>query len=233
MKRILSLFAIIFIVSSCSSRSCQIEPEAPIMEVPVVIEKPTPSPCIPRKKIVIDPGHGGDDFGTQTLIKPTYKEKNLNLATAKMLQDYLRQLGYEVLMTRNKDFFISLEKRSQFANAQKSDLFVSVHYNSAPSSKAEGIEIFYYWGDKNKERVQASKNLAETVLKHIIGTTKAKSRGIKNGNLAVLRKTTMPAILIEGGFLTNEEELTKLKNSAYLKAIAWGAAQGIHAYLSP
>ncbi len=103
-----------------------------------------------------------------------------------------------------------------------SDLFVSVHYNSAPSTSAEGIEVFYYGSDKGKERTQASKQLADSVLKNVIETTQAKSRGIKHGNLAVVRKTNMPAILVEGGFLTNEKEIIKALKNLLLKKCSLG-----------
>lgn len=183
-----------------------------------------------QKVIVIDAGHGGDDLGTQSISKPRYLEKHLNLSTAKMLERFLKQFGYKIVMTRHNDIFLNLEKRAEIANRLQSDLFVSVHYNSAPARHAEGIEVFFYRDDKNKERVVSSKILAQLVLSKIIENTNAKSRGVKHGNLSVIRNTQMPAILVEGGFLTNEDEMQRLKDPDYLKRIAWGIAQGIHAY---
>lgn len=182
--------------------------------------------------IVIDPGHGGDDYGTHSHGKPTYHEKYLNLTTAEMLKTFLKKYGYKVVMTRNDDTFISLENRAIFANEKNAKLFVSVHYNSAPSRDAEGVEVFYYRSDKDKSRSAQSKILAQCVLEKILKNTKAKSRGIKHGNYSVIRETKMPAILIEGGFLTNSNELEKLKNNAYLKSMAFGIAQGIKDYLA-
>lgn len=182
--------------------------------------------------IIIDAGHGGNDFGTFSVATPKYKEKLLNLTTASMLREYLKKLGYKTLMTRFDDRFISLDERAQFANTNKATLFVSVHYNSAPNKEAEGIEVFYYRSDKDKARSTDSKLLAHAVNKHIITHTDAKSRGVKHGNLAVIRETTMPAILVEGGFLTNANELNKIKDTSYQKRIAWGIAQGIHEYLT-
>lgn len=181
--------------------------------------------------IVIDPGHGGHDVGTQSIAKPRYQEKSLNLVTAKFIREYLQQLGYQVLMTREKDKFISLEKRSQIANESKPVLFVSIHYNSAPSAKACGVEVFFYQSQAAKGRAAKSKLLAQAVLKHVLAETHAKSRGVKAGDFLVIRQTEMPAILVEGGFVTNEEELENLKDPNYLKRLAWGVVQGIEEYL--
>lgn len=185
-----------------------------------------------RPLIVIDPGHGGDDFGTYSLKPPRYKEKNLNLATAMMLRDVLQAKGYRTVMTRSSDIFIELDQRALFANEHNPALFVSLHYNSAPSKLAEGVEVYYFRSQTDKSRAAQSKLLADLVLKMVLQQTGAKSRGVKNGNFAVIRKTTMPAILIEGGFLTHEEEVVKLKDSEYLKKIAQGVAMGIERYLN-
>lgn len=182
--------------------------------------------------IVLDPGHGGTDFGTQSISKPRYQEKSLNLVTANFVREYLKQLGYHPLMTRRDDTFVSLEKRAQFANELQPAIFVSIHYNSAPSAEAEGVEVYYYQSAENKSRTAKSKQLAQAVLKHVLKYTKAKSRGVKHGNFAVIRETTMPAILIEGGFVTNTTEMERLKDPDYLKRLAWGITNGIEEYLN-
>lgn len=191
-----------------------------------------PNLTIRKHLIIIDPGHGGKDAGTQSISKPRYQEKSLNLATALFLKTYLEQLGYRIEMTRQDDTFISLEKRAQFANDLHPSLFVSIHYNSAPSAEAQGVEVFYYQSKEQKGRTLASKLLAKAVLRQVLQQTGASSRGVKQGNFAVIRETNMPAILIEGGFVTNEKELQKLKDPLYLKQIAWGIAKGIDDYLT-
>ena len=118
-----------------------------------------------------------------------------------------------------------------YANNQKSTLFVSLHFNSAPSKEADGIEVYYYRSPDNKERTENSRILAKDVLDNILEQTQAKSRGTKHGNFAVIRQTNMPAILVEGGFLTNDEEMQKIKDPSYLKKLAWGVALGIKDYL--
>ena len=149
-----------------------------------------------------------------------------------MVKNFLQQFGYEVILTRNDDTFIPLDKRSLFANEQKPRLFVSIHYNSAPSKEAEGIEVFYYKNDDDKNRMNKSKTLAQNVLDRTIQNTQAKSRGVKQGNYSVIRETNMPAVLIEGGFLTNSGEMEKIKNATYMKSLALGIAQGIQDYLA-
>lgn len=181
--------------------------------------------------IMIDPGHGGEDFGTYSLKKGKYKEKFLNLTTARIVRNYLHQMGYQTLMTRSDDVFVSLEKRAVFANNKQPKLFVSIHYNSAPNKEADGIEVFYYRSDEDHVRTKASKKLAQAILNQVVINTEAKSRGIKHGNLAVIRETQMPAVLIEGGFLTNDDELKKLKDTSYLKRLSWGIAKGIQDYI--
>ncbi len=181
--------------------------------------------------IVLDAGHGGDDYGTHSLGASKYHEKYLNLSTTLLIKNLLQQNGYKVIMTRTDDTFISLDERALFANQKKPTLFVSVHYNSAPSTAAEGIEIFYYQDNVDKGRTKKSKALAQAVLNKIIQRTEAKSRGVKQGNLAVLRGTEMPAILIEGGFMTNTAEMEKIKKISYQKCLALGVLQGIQDYL--
>ena len=143
------------------------------------------------------------------------------------MDDHLENMGYRVVMTRHRDRSTSLEKRSSLANRYRNALFVSIHFNAAANLKAKGIEIFYYDSHKNREKSIESKLLADSALAKIIHYTKALSRGVKRGNLHVIRETVMPSILIEGGFLSNESEVHRLKNRKYLNRLAWGAAKGI------
>lgn len=211
------------------STSSSIPQKEIAMAMPPAIKK------TPRRNqwvIVVDPGHGGHDYGTHSLGKPKYHEKYLNLSTAEMLKKFLQQYGYKVVMTRSDDIFIPLEERAQFANNLHTKLFVSVHYNSAPNTDAEGVEVFYCRSDSDKSRVSESKLLAQCVLDKILKNTRANSRGVKHGNFAVIRQTKMPAILVEGGFLTNTAEMDKIKTLAYQKKMAQSIAQGIKDFLA-
>lgn len=234
MKKAYWFFIFLAVLASCSStRYASAERSSPYKrQMPVLLPskpavKTTPPWKPSRELIVIDPGHGGEDMGTRSLSGPKYEEKSLALSTSLMLRTYLQQMGFEVKMTRSTDRFIALDKRASFANEHDPDLFVSVHYNSAPSKEADGIEIYYYKSSEDKKRSDKSKLVAEIVLKRMISNTSAHSRGVKHGNFAVIRETKMPAILIEGGFMTNQEEMAKIKDPSYLKQLAWGIAQGI------
>lgn len=249
LKTLFSFVLLIVCLNACSHPRSEWTAPVPVPyqaeKVPSVQEYPEPNELPPetavippfikkgdkRTLIVIDPGHGGEDFGTNSRVPPKYQEKYLNLATSRMLNNYLKQMGYDTLMTRDSDIFVTLDKRALMANTQKPRLFVSVHYNSAPNKEAEGVEIFYFRSEEDKARSKESKQLAQNVLDGVIKNTGAKSRGVKHGNLSVIRQTTMPAILVEGGFLTNEKEMEKIKDATYLKKVAWGIAQGIHAYI--
>ncbi|MCE5316807.1 MAG: N-acetylmuramoyl-L-alanine amidase [Parachlamydia sp.] len=184
-----------------------------------------------RKVVLIDAGHGGEDFGARSLSTPRYQEKNLTLSTAKLLKTYLEQKGYAAIMTRSEDVFVPLDKRAKIANQLRPELFVSVHFNSAPSREAAGIEVYFYRSKEDQTRSKSSRLLAQAVMQKLGESTGAKSRGVKHGNFLVIRETEVPAILVEGGFLTNNDEMERIKDPAYLKKLAWGIAEGVQAYL--
>jgi N-acetylmuramoyl-L-alanine amidase len=177
--------------------------------------------------VILDAGHGGTDEGAKIHY---FMEKKLTLMTTLLLRKHLIEMGYRVIMTRSKDVFIPLHRRVSIANKTKAVLFVSMHYNSSPSSDAHGIEIFYHSGSDHK-KAQQSRQLGGTILKELVGQTHALSRGVKNGNFHVIRETTMPAVLVEGGFMTNTEERSNLRDKKYLDQIAKGVALGIDKFL--
>jgi N-acetylmuramoyl-L-alanine amidase len=246
MKRL--LFANVFLMLMMIAGCAQSMPAHPPASSPLVAHPPREFLLPPQevalanapfKKpktlkpiVVLDAGHGGDDFGTHSLGTPKYQEKYLNMSTTLMVKGFLQKFGYRVLMTRHDDTFIPLDQRALFANERNPKLFVSIHFNSAPSRDAEGIEVFYFRNDVDKQRSAKSKELAQNILDKTVHHTQAKSRGVKHGNYAVLRETNMPAVLIEGGFLTNPDEMERIKDPGYLKNLAFGIAQGIQSYLA-
>lgn len=180
--------------------------------------------------IVIDAGHGGEDRGARA--KPPYcEEKRLCLETARLVKKYLGQLGYHVVMTRNTDAFVSLPQRVEIANQALGDLFVSIHYNSSRKTTANGIEIFFHENGEKQKKSHSSRRLADSILRRLIRRTSAVSRGVKKGNFYVIRETSMPAVLVEGGFLSNPEERSRLRNQEYQEQLARGIADGIHLFL--
>lgn len=181
--------------------------------------------------IVIDPGHGGKDTGAKSLESPIYLEKWLTLACSKYLKKALELLGYKPLLTRTKDHSMTLEDRVEFAEGNRADIFVSIHFNSAPNTDAHGIEVYYFNGSKNT-KMRASKDLALSILKRSVEFTGAHSRKVKHGDFFVIRESSLPSVLVEGGFLTNLDEMNHLKDPAYLKKLAVGIARGIDDYLT-
>lgn len=181
-----------------------------------------------RLTIVLDPGHGGFDFGAQ---KKGSDEKDLNLKTALAVRKILANMGYTVVMTRARDEYISLQKRAEIANKAKSQLLVSIHYNAAASEEANGIEIFCP-SKAESWRLKRSKQLAQKALAKLIGATDANSRGVKEANFCVIREARMPSILIECGFITNEKERKLINSEVYQNKIAESIAEAIHQYFS-
>lgn len=222
---------LILILQACTPRVPQEELfiPAPIQSIPeyTVREKPVAEYGL----IIIDPGHGGEDYGAHSITKPLYHEKNLNFSLARMLQNILDGQGYRTTLTRKGDQFVALDKRADFANQAGASLFVSVHFNSAPSTEASGIEVYYYRSETDPARSKASLNCAKAILDEVIKISNAKSRGTKHGDFAVIRKTEMPAVLVEAGFLTNASEMENIKDPVYLKKLALGISLGIKRYL--
>lgn len=179
--------------------------------------------------IVIDVGHGGTDRGARGHV-PYCEEKKICLLTARLVRQYLDQLGYHVVMTRNTDNFISLPKRVEIATQAGANIFVSVHFNSSRSPEARGIEVFFCDSKEDKIRTNASRKLADSILSRVIRRTSANSRGVKKGNFYVIRETSMPAVLVEGGFISNPKERTLIKSREYQERIAQGIADGIDQY---
>lgn len=194
-------------------------------------EKPVKSSKRAAMQIVIDPGHGGEDYGTHSLEKPQFHEKFLTLTASLMLRNHLKEMGYEVIMTRQKDVAVTLEERANIANKNLPVIFISMHFNSAANREAQGIEIYYFLSKERPDLSIESKSLAEKVLDHTLHISKAKSRGVKHANFSVLRNNAAPAILVEGGFLTNKEEMNLIKEPQYLNKLALGVAYGVDHYL--
>lgn len=178
--------------------------------------------------IILDPGHGGKDEGTKVR---NLVEKQLTLRTAYIAKKELETLGYRVILTRARDVFLPLGTRVQLANRRDFSLFVSIHYNSASSPAAKGIEIYYY-SKGGTQRKEQSKVLAATILQEVIHHSEAYSRGTKQGNFQVIRETTMPAVLIEGGFVTNNEERALIGTEGYLLKLGKGIASGVDKYVT-
>ena len=175
--------------------------------------------------IVLDAGHGGTDPGT--LWEDIY-EKDINLAITKKVKKTLEEAGYQVVMTRDGDDRTVLKERVQVAEKNNTAVFVSIHQNALENNTStKGIQIFY-----NKYSNRYSKALAESIHTNLLDATGAEDRGNKEDDeLYVLNHTTVPACLVETGFLTSKEERKLLLDEEYQQKLAEGIAKGIIEFL--
>jgi len=160
--------------------------------------------------VVIDPGHGGTDPGA---VGPTgLKEKYVAWQIACMVADILMQYGIEIIFTRAGD---------ERANESKADFFVSIHINSASNPKATGTETFAYKAGVEGDR------LAHSIQSNLVQAIGLANRGVKYNSLQVVRETTMPACLVEVGFINNPVEEQLFKKDEFLEKAVVGIAKGI------
>ncbi len=188
------------------------------------------------KKIAIDPGHGGEDSGA---IGPTgIMEKTVTLRVSQEVKRLLEDAGANVIMTRETDTEVSpkhkmatdideLQARCDVANKANADIFVSIHMDSFTSGDANGTTGYYYAKGTKKSAALAKYIQADLVKK--IGT---ESRGVKTCNFYVVRKTNMPATLIEVAFISNQKEEKLLNSSKGVKNAAAGIVAGIADFFS-
>jgi len=175
---------------------------------------------------VIDPGHGGADPGA---VANDVLEKDVNLEVALRLRKYVVQGDYLYypLLTRGEDYYVSLQKRCDIANEAKASLFVSLHCNARPMRGKEGIEIETYHYPGSYVGEIAASVLFNFLIVSIGDKYKCIPRGIKQKAFYVLKHTTMPAALVEMGFLTDPEEARWLNEGVNQNLLARAIAEGI------
>ncbi|KMT21858.1 N-acetylmuramoyl-L-alanine amidase family protein [Clostridium cylindrosporum] len=187
-----------------------------------------------KKKIVIDPGHGGKDPGS--LSSSGTNERDIVLSVALKLGPILESNGYEILYTRDDNENVnwnslnkneSLRYRANLANTNGADIFVSIHCNSTDGVPGSGTETFYSTKKSSKD-----KELATLIQKELVKSIGLRDRGAKPNDLAVLDNTTMPAALVELAFINNPNEEAKLKDEDFQLKAANGIANGIIKFFS-
>lgn len=183
---------------------------------------PRRRPSNSRAVVVIDPGHGGKDPGAIGIRG--IQEKRVVMSISAEVARILEQQGVQVRLTRNSDYFVSLQGRTTMANRMNADLFVSIHANSAGRSKphVSGLETYYF---------SSGRNLAATIHRSVLRRVNVRDRKVRKARFYVLRKSAMPAVLVETGFLTGTEDAAKLSNSSYQKQMAEAIAFGIIEYI--
>jgi N-acetylmuramoyl-L-alanine amidase len=194
--------------------------------------------------VCLDAGHGGKDPGNRAFGR---QEKDLVMKLSTELRGQLERAGFKVVFTRTSDRFIELTERADIARKRGADVFVSLHFNGASSAEARGSEVFAmtpvgaastnargegagsgaYPGNRNN-----SKNLllAYQIQKSLVRTLGSEDRGVRRARFEVLREATMPAALIEAGFLSNPVEGRKIFTEEYRRQMARAITEGIVSY---
>lgn len=186
-----------------------------------------PSNLLPQQRplIVIDPGHGGRDPGAVG-IGGIY-EKEIVLDISLQVASLLETQGVQAILTRQTDVHLDLQPRVDIANRAGANLFVSIHANAISMSRPEvnGIETYHFAGSVEGQQ------LATSIQQHLITSTGMRDRGVKQARFYVLVHTAMPAVLVEVGFVTGQEDVLRLSDPATRTQMAQAIAQGILAYL--
>jgi N-acetylmuramoyl-L-alanine amidase len=181
-------------------------------------------PTLLGKTIAIDPGHGGSAPGA---VGPSgLQEKIVNLDIALRLNKLLLEAGARTIMTRTDDSYVFIPDRAEIANNNNVDIFICIHSNYAKKDYASGTETFYY---PNR---QQSQSLAETIQASMISRLGLENRRAKPEEYLVLRLTSMPAVLVEVAFLSNQKEERLLADASFRQAAAEAIFQGILNYFS-
>ena len=173
-------------------------------------------------RICLDPGHGGDDPGAVGRDPRELLEKDVNLELARRLEEEIVCHGWDAVVTRRQDRTLALDARAAFANRYEADLFVSLHANAAAVPEAEGMEVFYFPGSMRGRSLAL--HVLDRLLCHFPGH---RNRGVKTANFTVLRRTVMPAILVEHEFLTNPRQLEFLADPGHQEELARAVFEGI------
>lgn len=167
--------------------------------------------------VVIDAGHGGYDRGG--IPGQRVPESVMTLDVAQRLRSILQASGYQTVMTRSTDVFVPLGTRVAIANSYRNGVFVCIHFNSATRRGAEGIETYFYSNQ--------SLSLASAIHYYVAGGASSPNRGVRRRGYFVLRRTTIPSVLVECGFLTNPSEASNVQSASYRQKLAEEIARGV------
>ncbi|MGZ4965642.1 MAG: N-acetylmuramoyl-L-alanine amidase family protein [Chthoniobacterales bacterium] len=197
----------------------------------------------PVRLVIIDPGHGGDDSGT---MRNGVMEKDLALDVARRVERLAQMQGFATLMTRREDQRISLPDRAAIANKANDCIFVSIHFDEGARAEATGVQTFYAAHQKPKSSFPSwlpflqpasadlenldSQSLAGFVQEALVSRTHAFDRGTHAEQFYVVTNVHHPAVLVEGGFLTNADEIAKLATDEYREQLAAAIADGLARY---
>ncbi|MEM6597154.1 MAG: DUF3747 domain-containing protein [Cyanobacteria bacterium P01_C01_bin.69] len=186
------------------------------------------SPSIPRARqgqltVVIDPGHGGRDPGAVGI--GGLREKDINTTVSRRIQASLNARGINAVLTRSDDRELDLQPRVNIAERADADIFVSIHSNAISLSRPDvnGLETYYY---------SSGFRLAQTIHNNVLQRTNLRDRGVRRARFYVLVNTSMPAVLVETGFVTGREDAARFRDPQAVDTIADGITAGILQYLN-
>src|SRR5256885_347508 len=198
----------------------------------------------PFAVVILDPGHGGQDSGAMC---GGLLEKDLTLDVARRIDRLLDSEGIATLMTRLGDTYVSLADRAAFANRIRNCILVSIHFNEDNKPLASGVETYYaahqitagsflaswlpfLWRPLSDSPNYESQTLAGFIQEALVARTRALDRGTIAKQFFVIANVTSPAVLIEGGFLTNKEDISKVASEDYREQLAAAVTDGILGY---
>jgi N-acetylmuramoyl-L-alanine amidase len=198
----------------------------------------------PFAVVVLDPGHGGQDSGAMC---GGVMEKELTLDVARRVDRLLDSEGIATLMTRLGDSYVSLADRAAFGNRVNDSIFISIHFNEDNKPVASGVETYYaahqiiagstlgswlpfFSRPSSNSPKPESQSLAGFIQEALVARTRSINRGTQAKQFFVIANVTSPAVLIEAGFITNKDELSKLASEEYRDQLAAAVADGILRY---
>lgn len=185
--------------------------------------KPTENDPKKTINVVIDAGHGGQDEGAKF---GAFSEKEIVASIAQKIKKNNKDKNVIIHLTRSDDNFITLADRANFINEIKPDLVLSIHVNNNANKQASGFEL--YISPKN-ENYENSKKIADDLNTRFVTNHNVKSRGVKEANFTILKNTTFPAVTVELGFISNENDRKYLTNNADQEKIATTILEAISA----
>jgi len=203
-----------------------------------------PQTSKPFAVVVLDPGHGGEDSGAMC---GGVMEKDLTLDIARRVDRLLDSEGVATLMTRLGDSYVSLADRAAFGNRANGSIFISIHFNEDNKPVASGVETYYaahqinsgftfgswlpfFSRPPSNSPKPESQSLAGFIQEALVARTRSVDRGTQAKQFFVIANVTSPAVLIEGGFITNKDELSKLVSEDYRDQLAAAVADGVLRY---
>lgn len=204
-----------------------------------------PAPAFAPRTLVIDAGHGGKDSGTLSAM-PGKMEKDYALDWARRLESLMEAAGWQVFLTRTNDIFLTLQERVEFAERQKADLFVSLHFNATGGREHSGIETYCLtprgmqssvtrdYEDNsslffpNNRFDSQNLQLAVRVHREVVAAAGSQDRGVRRARFqTVLRGQNRPAILVEGGYLSNPREAARINTPEHRQKLAEAVAKAL------